>query len=314
MAKSKKNINQGVRLYQKILKEFTRVNKSLPEDRQLNLAERRKYISDKIYPQFKGVHPTKVGKKAIRKQVESVLDTIIPKEGCDVNTITPVAYTDIPWFELDETIRDVLPNCIYVRVDCDSIGKTKIFNTLNYNYYTSGVRNLLEKLRDSEDVNNTSTASFQGVKKLRPNKANDGTPENYFIDFVLTLNSVPTKSIEPIEYTPTKQQKKTSVSVRSAIISRIKDLSNKKKRRINARKTAIKNISEIKKKNKRIKNAKSEDYKKKLAYQRLKDYLKTKKQLLSAFNKGNLTQEQYDRFVSEVDKLIEQVKREGGII
>jgi hypothetical protein len=299
-------------LYQKISKEFTRLNKSLPEDRRLSISERRKYISEKIYPQFKGTAPTKVGVKAIRKEIDAVVETIIPKDGCDVNTITPVAYTDIPWFELDETIRDVLPKCIYIRVDCDSIGKTKIFNTLNYDYNKSGLRNLLEKLR--EEVQNSSTASFQGVKKLRPNKTNDGTPENYFIDFILTLNNVPTKSIVPIDYTPTKQQKKTSVSVRNAIISRIKDLSNKKKRRIKARKNAIKNIGEIKKKNKRIQNAKSEDFKNKLSFQRIKDYLKAKKQLQSAFNKGNLTKEQYDRFVAEVDRLIEIIKKQGGII
>jgi hypothetical protein len=206
----------------------------------------------------------------------------------------------------------VLPKCIYIRVDCDSIGKTKIFNTLNYDYNKSGLRNKLEKLR--EEVKNSSTASFQGVKKLRPNKTNDGTPENYFIDFILTLNNVPTKSIVPVDYTPTKQQKKTSVSVWNAIISRIKDLSNKKKRRIKARKNAIKNIGEIKKKNKRIQNAKSEDFKNKLSFQRIKDYLKAKKQLQSAFNKGNLTKEQYDRFVAEVDRLIEIIKKQGGII
>ena len=312
MAKKGKNINNGVRLYNKILKEFTRINNALPEDRRLSVEERRKYISERIFPEFKGTHPNKVGIKRIREQIDAVVDTIIPKQGCDPNTLTPIAYTDIPWFELDEQIRDVLPKCIFIRVDCDSIGKTKIFNTLNYDYNRSGVRALLEKLR--EEVNNSSMASFQGVKRLRPNKANDGTPENYFIDFVLTINNVPTKSIVPVQYTPTKQQKKTYTSVRNVILSRIKDLSNKKKRRINARKTAIKNITEIRKKNKRLKRAKSPDFKKKLAYQRLKDYLKTKKQLLSAFNKGNLTKEQYEKFVAEVDNLIEQIKKDGGII
>jgi hypothetical protein len=312
VAKKGKNINNGARLYQKILKEFTRINNELPEDRRLSIQERRKYISERIFPEFKGTHPTKVGVKKIRKQVDSVLDTIIPKEGCDPNTLTPIAYTDIPWFDLDEQIRLVLPKCIYVRVDCDFIGQTKIFNTLNYDYKRSGLFKLLEKLR--EEVKNSSSASFQGVRRLRPKKTNDGTPENYFIDFVLTINNKPTKSIVPIEYKPTKEQKKTATSVRNVIISRIKDLGNKKRRRVNARKTAIKNIKEIKTKNKRLKNAKSEGYKKKLAYQRLKDYLKTKKQLLSAFNKGNLTKEQYDKFVAEVDNLIEIVKKQGGII
>jgi predicted RNA-binding protein associated with RNAse of E/G family len=51
-----------------------------------------------------------------------------------------------------------------------------------------------------------------------------------------------------------------------------------------------------------------------LSFQRIKDYLKAKKQLQSAFNKGNLTKEQYDRFVAEVDRLIEIIKKQGGII
>lgn len=312
MAKKVRNINKGVRLYNKILKEFTRVNNSLPEDRKVSLADRRKYIKERVYPQFKGTDPTKVGVKAIRKEIDGVVSSIIPQEGCDPNVISPSVYADVMWFELDEFIRDVLPKCIYIRVDADNLGKTKIFNTLNYDYNLSGVRKIVDKIRD--EVRNSSDASFTGVKKLRPKKANDGTPENYFIDFVLVINSVPTKPITPISYTLSTTQKKQVTSVRNAILSRVKDLSNKKKRRKNARKTAIKNIGEIKKKNKRLKRAKSTDFKKKLAYQRLKDYLKTKKQLQSAFNKGNLTQEQFDKFNTEVDNLIEQVKKEGGII
>lgn len=312
MAKKGKNINKGVRLYNKILKEFTRVNNSLPEDRKVSLADRRKYIKEKLYPQFKGTDPSKVGVKAIRKEIDGVLSSIIPQEGCDPNIISPSVYADVNWFELDEFIRDVLPKCIFIRVDGDSAGKTRIFNTLNYDYNRSGVRKVIDNIRDQ--VGNSSGASFTGVKKLKPNKANDGTPENYFIDFILVVNNVPTSSITPISYTLSTTQKKKVTSVRNAILSRVKDLSNKKKRRKNARKNAIKNIGEIKKKNKRLKRAKSPDFKRKLAFERLKEFLKAKKQLQNAFNKGNLTKEQFDKFNSELDILIEQVKKEGGII
>ena len=312
MTKKKTNINNGVRLYNKILKEFTKVNNSLPEDRKVSVADRRKYISETLYPQFKGTHPTKVGVKVIRKQIDGVLSSIIPSVGCDPNVISPSVYADVMWFDLDEFIRDVLPKCIFIRIDADNLGKTKIFNTLNYDYQRSGVKNLIDKIRDK--VSNSSDASFTGVKKLKPNRANDGTPENYFIDFVLVVNSVPTSSITPISYTLSSTQKKQVTSVRNAILSRVKDLSNKKKRRKNARKNAIKNIGEIKKKNKRLKRAKSPDFKKRLAYERLKEFLKSKKQIFTAYNRGNLTKEQYDKFNAELDNLIEQVKREGGIV
>ena len=312
MAKKGKNINNGSLVYNKILKEFTRINKTLPEDRKVSLADRRKYIKDKVFPQFKGLPPSKVGVKAIRKEIEGVLDSIIPQEGCDPNIISPSVYADVMWFELDEFIRDVLPKCIYIRVDADNLGATKIFNTLNYDYNRSGVRALLDKIR--EEVGNSSDASFTGVKKLKPNKANDGTPENYYIDFILVINSTPTKPITPISYTLSPTQKKQVTSVRNAILTRVKDLSNKKKRRKNARKNAIKNIVEIKKKNKRLQKAKSPNFKKKLAFERLKEFLKAKKQILTAYNRGNLTKEQYDKFNSELDNLIEQVKKEGGIV
>jgi hypothetical protein len=312
VAKKVRNINKGVRLYQKISKEFTKINNSLPEDRKVSLADRRKYISEKVYPQFKGIDPTKVGVKAIRKEIDGVISSIIPQEGCDPNVISPSVYADVMWFELDEFIKDVLPKCIFIRVDGDSAGKTKIFNTLNYDYQRSGVRDIIDKIR--LEVKNSSSASFTGVKKLKPKKANDGTPENYFIDFILVINSVPTSSITPISYTLSTTQKKQVTSVRNAILSRVKDLSNKKKRRKNARKSAIKNIGEIKKKNKRLKKAKSPDFKQRLAFERLKEFLKAKKQIQTALNRGNLTQEQFDKFNADLDRLIEQVKKEGGII
>lgn len=312
MAKKGKNINKGVVLYNKLLKQFTKINNDLPEERKLSVQERRKYISEKIYPQFKGIAPSKVGVKAISTEIYKVLDTIVPKEGCDPNLISPSVYADVMWFELDDYIRDVLPKCIYVRVDADNLGKTKIFNTANYNYQSSGLRNLLDKVRD--EVKNSSSASFTGVKRLRMGKPNDGTPENYFIDFILVINSNPTKPINPVIYKVPKEKKKDVTSVRNAILARVKDLTNKRKRRKNARKNAKKNLTDIKKINKRIIKAKSPDYKRKLNLDKINKFLKALKQLDTAFNRGNMNEEQYNRFKEQLNKAIEDAKREGGII
>ena len=315
MPQKNKNIKtRGVTLYNKILKEFTKVNNSLPEERKLSLSDRRKYIKEKIYPQFKGTAKTRVSVKDIRKEIVGVLDTIVPKEGCDVNFISPSIVANVGWFELDDFIRDVLPSCIYISIDAGEYGKTKIFNTLNYNYTKNGVKKIVDNIRDFVNNDSGVDVTFTGQKKLRKGKTNDGTPENYYIEFILVINSDPIKTIDPVLFNVPKSQKKQVTSVKNAILSRVKELGNKKKRRKRARRTAIKNISNVRKLAKRQVNAKTVEYKRKLAYKKIKEYNRAIKQIQSAFNKGNLTDDQYNRFTNEINQLIIQVKKEGGII
>lgn len=313
MARNPKKIkNNGVILYNKILKEFTKVNSQLPKERQLSVQQRRDYVSENLYPQYKGTHPRRVGVKAINVSVFQLLETIPPKEGCDVNYISPSVYAEVGWFDIDDFISNVLPKCIYIRVDAGDLGTTKIFNTLNYDYTRSGVRKIYENIREA--LENGSNAYFTGVKKLKRGKPNDGTAENYFIDFILIFDDVPVKSIDPIIYKVPKGEKPKVTSVRNAILSRLKALKNKKKRRKNARKTAIKNIREVRDIKKRQSKAKTEKYKKKLATDKIIQYNKAIKQMENAFNKGNLTPEQYERFINEINNLIADAKREGGIL
>ena len=314
MAKKGKNINQGARLYNKILKEFTRVNNELPEERKLSLEERRKYIKDNLFPLYRGASASKVAVKKINKSILDLYDTIAPKEGCDVNYISPSIYADIAWFELDDYISTILPKCIYIRIDAEQFGKTKIFNTNNYSYSKSKVRAIVEKIRLFVKNSTAIDVSLTGVKKLKPNKANDGTPENYFLDFILVINSKPSKSIEPVVFNVPKEEKKKITTVKNAILSRVKELKLKKKRRKNARKTAIKNIKSISDLDKREKKAKSPTYKKELAYKKIKEFNKALKQLELAFKRGNLTKEQYDKFFNEIQSKIFDAKKEGGIL
>ena len=311
MAKQKKNINNGALLYGKILKEFTRINNELPDDRKLSIADRRKYVSNELYPQFKGINPKRVGKKAISESVFNVLETIVPKEGCNINYISPADYNDIAYFELDEFITSILPPCINIKIDAGNFGETKIFNTLNYNYKRSRLSNIVDKIR--KEAKNKSTAFFTGYKSLKPNKANDGTPENYYIHFVLEVNDKPIKEIEPVIYELPKGEKRKATTVRHAILERVKDLNLKKKRRVKARKNAVKNISNVRKKNRQLSKAKSVDYQSRLTLERIKEFTTAKKQLQTAFNRGNMTKEQFDKFNGELDRLIEQLKQ-GGII
>lgn len=309
MAKAK-----GISLYNKILKQFTKINNELPLDRKLSIADRRKYVSQKLYPQYKGNVANKVGIRAINKSIEQVLDTIIPQEGCDVNYISPSVTADTAWYDLDEFIRDVLPKCIFIRIDAGTYGQTKIFNTLNYNYSKSGVKDIVDNVR--EFVNNDSgvDVSFTGNKKLRKGKANDGTPENYYIDFIIVVNSEPIEMVTPIIFNVPKTERKKVTSVKNAILARVKDLSNKKKRRKNARKTVIKNITKFKTINKKQKRSVKPTTKERYSKEKEKLFIASQKQIQNAFNKGLITKEQFDKYSLEFIKKLMDNRRLGGLI
>ncbi len=311
MAKKKKNINYGVKNYQKILKEFTLINDKLPEEQQLSLEERRKYIKDVVFPKFKG-EKRLVGVKRIKDEVLNVYGTILPKESSDINYIPPSAISDFAWFDVDEFIKEVLPKNIDIMLDAGKLGSTKIFNTSKYDYEKSGVKKIYEKIRDK--VDNKSGGFFTGVKKLKKGKKNNGNPKNYYIQFVLVLDLNPVKKIDPIIYSIPKSEKKKATTVKNAILNRLKQLGNKKKRRASARKTAKKNIKEIKNLKSREKRAKSNKYKTELAIKKIDQYNKTLKQLQNALNKGNITQEQYDKFEKEIIAIITEIKKQGGLI
>jgi hypothetical protein len=305
---------RGVSLYNKLLKQFTVINNKLPEDRKVSLVDRRKYIKEKIYPQFKGDSAKRVSKANINKSIEAVLNTIVPKEGCNVNYISPSITADVSWHELDDFIRDVLPSCIFIRIDAGTYGQTKIFNTLNYNYSKNGVKAIVDNIR--EFVNNESSVdvSFTGNKKLRKGKTNDGTPENYYIDFIIVVNSEPIDEVEPVVFNLPKEEKKNVTSVKNAILARVKDLSNKKKRKKRARKTAVKNIQKIKSINVRQKRSVKPETKKKFALIKDAEYKKMRKQLDRDFNKGLLTDDQYKKFVQDLTVRIFDNRKNGGLI
>ena len=304
---------KGVTLYNKILKEFTKINNKLPEERKLSLKERRKYIKERIYPQYKGSPISRVGVRAIQVSIEQVLNTIPPKEACDVNYISP-SVLDVAWFELDDFITQVLPDCIYIRIDAGEYGATKIFNTRNYNYTKNGVKKIVDNIREVVNNNSGVDMNFTGVKKLRNRKTNDGTPENYYIDFILTINSNPIKEIDPIIFNLPREEKKKVTRIKDVILTRVKELTLKKKRRKNARKTAIKNVTKLKNLNKRQKRSTNANTKKNISNEKERLYKSMQKQLDNALNKGLLTIDQYDKFSLELLTKTLDNKKNGGII
>lgn len=295
--------------YNRILKEFTKLNNKLPEERKLSIKERREIIKNDILPKFKDVPAYKLKVKNIKSVILDRYEKIPPKEICDLNYIDPSEFAYVEWHALDETITELVPDCVYVRVSAGEYGQTNIFNTRNYEYGKAGVRSIVEAIRPDADEEPSGTFIFTGIQKLRPRKKNDGTPENYYLDFVLHYmdskgNEDPYDDTESVRYATPKgrdtQKKKTKI--KQIIEGKIKDLKSKKDGKRRAKKTLNKNLKDLTKKTKRVDTSKKPTPK--MLMNQQKQFDKTSKLLEKYYKEGKLTKVQYD---TAVDKLLKQM-------
>jgi hypothetical protein len=290
--------------YNIILKQFTKLNAQLPEDKKLSIGQRRKIIKEKILPKFEKVPNYKLRVKAIKSALIKEVDKIPPKEVCDINYLDFSDFVYVEWFALDETIRELVPDCVYVKVSAGEFGETKIFNTRNYEYGKKGVKDIVEAIReDAED--SSGNYVFAGYKKLRPRRRNDGSPENYYLDFVLFSvdkkgNSTPFGSTEEVDYElpKTKEVRKKKARVNKLIETKIKQLKAKKESRKRAKKTLEKNIKALqelaKKANKRP--TRNNEYLKYKQFNKTADLIEKYK------TTAKITDKQYDRDLQRILK------------
>jgi hypothetical protein len=292
--------------YGKLSKLFTKINNKLPEEKKVSISLRRKIIKEQILPQFKGVPPSKVRIRDAKAKIISVYEKVKLKEICDINYISPSVYSLIKWFELDEFISQRLPECIYVRVSAGDFGQTKIFNTLNYDYFKNGVRDIVEEIRIA--VDNESGLFFVGVPKLRPRRLNNGIPENYFLDIILHINEMPVDDDTPVRFKIVKSKKSTKAKrdVKSLLSKKLGELKSKKLSRKRAKVTLKKNITKFKKIKSQVKKAKKPSINKQLEFQ--KQFNKAIQLLDKYYAEGKLTKAQYEQALKQI------IYKDGGEI
>ena len=290
--------------YNRILKQFTKINNKLPEDRKLSIKERRKIIREELLPQYKDVPQYKLRVKAIKASILSAYEKIPPKELCDINYLDPSDFGYVEYFALDVTISELVPDCVYVKVSAGDYGETKIFNTRNYEYGRRGVREIVENIRPDAD-NNSGRFIFTGYKKLRPRKRNDGTPENYYLDFVLFSvdakgNETAYGDAEQVDYEvpKTRENRKIKTKVNKIIELKIKELKAKKDSKRRAKTTLEKNIKQLqslsKKANKRPTRTSE--------FQKYKQFNKTAELIEKYKAEAKITDKQYEKDLQRILK------------
>lgn len=263
----------GIRLYNYILKKLGEENKKRPKKLQLGADQRRKLVSKELYPFFKG---KKISLTEIGTKVKQTVTKLPPAEICNPLFLSEAYLSFIEYYELDNHIQTVLPPCVDVKVNAGQYGRTRMFNTANYSYYTTGIRRIIENIRHQLAKEKSGVASFNGIVKLKRNKKNDGNPSNYYIEYILYVNDIPEGDDEPIDFDLPKSEQKKADEVKQYLSQQFRELQKEKRKR---------------KRRKQTKKIQKPEEKNKLLNKKVKDAIESIKALQRA---GIITKEQFE--------------------
>lgn len=276
---------KGAKLYNFLLKTLGEEVKNNPKKQQLGITSRRRLVKEVLFQKFKG---GKITITEIRKSIKSIIRGLPPAEICNPLFLKEVSLAAEDYYEIDNHIRTVLPDCVDVVVNAGQFGKTQMFNTANYSYYSTGVRKIIENIREALD-NNSGVAQFYGVVKLKKKRPNDGKAENYYIEYLLYFNGETELDDTPVDYDLPKKFDKIQQEIDKGIFVVVKKQQKEKRKRKLAKKKA------------------RPDYK-------LTQYLSSlqldKQSLKSKLEAGRITKEQYKKNLIEINKDIAKTKRE----
>jgi hypothetical protein len=187
MAKSKRKY-----LPQKLFAKLVRVaRKRFDKDpaTKKSYQDVQKWVSANLYPLFKGENPNRVKIADIESAISAVLSGQKPKGKkkvtCgDVFSVPDGDILELNWWELEDTLFKLDP-IVQARVNAEGFMVSSILPAGDL-YSDSSTKEAVNLIRENQE--NLSGATWVGVRKLKSNKKNDGSPCNYFIDFVLSTD------------------------------------------------------------------------------------------------------------------------------
>lgn len=223
------------KVYGRLLHEVTKINKRIPDTQKLSISQRRRLISETIYPKLKGKSYGQVDWAAA---ITSIIYQLSKqnKDICDVTAVQANAYQDINYFEIDTFLTTTLPPCVFVEVNAGGFGRTDIFNTKDYNYYDSGVQHITNAINKAIKLKQIpggtdKVPKYFGELQIRPGHENDNNPESYYLTMILVIDEVPVEEVEPIKIPRTaksERKKKRARETRKYINERLKRLKTEK--------------------------------------------------------------------------------------
>lgn len=227
---------RGLKLYNKLLSQLRKQNAKDGKKQQLGIEARRRIVSKELYPKYKSGKG--LSAKAIETSVAAIVKALPPREICNPLYLSPAYLEAVEYYDIDNRLRNLLPDCVEVKVNAGTFGKTKIFNTANYSYYGNGVQKIVERIREELEGNLSGFAYFSGIVKVKPGKSNDGKAESYFVDFILYINETTELDDEPAMFNLPKREVKKKEKIRDYMAERFSKLEKEKQKEKRKRKKA----------------------------------------------------------------------------
>lgn len=286
--------------YNRILKQFTAINNSLPEERKISLKQRRQIIKQYVLPQFNKVPDYKLRVRGIKSAILKEYDKLPakPLEACNLNFIDPSNYKEpIEFYDINNFFERTMPDCIYVKVSAGEFGETKIFNTRDYNYGRKGVQDITEKIRKRTD-GKSGMGYYVGYQKLRPNKRNNGQSDSYYLDMILFLNDKPQGETltQKFKLPKTAKIQRTKQKVQNLLDEKFKLLLKEKSSQKNAKRQIQKSINEIKDAKKKLKR---NPISKIAERQETKALISFVDKIEKYYAQGKISKEKYDSYIAK---------------
>lgn len=227
---------RGLKLYNKLLSQLRKQNAKDGKKQQLGIEARRRIVSKELYPKYKSGKG--LSAKAIETSVAAIVKALPPREICNPLYLSPAYLEAVEYYDIDNRLRNLLPDCVEVKVNAGTFGKTKIFNTANYSYYGNGVQKIVERIREELEGNLSGFAYFSGIVKVKLGKSNDGKAESYFVDFILYINETTELDDEPAMFNLPKREVKKKEKIRDYMAERFSKLEKEKQKEKRKRKKA----------------------------------------------------------------------------
>jgi hypothetical protein len=267
----------------------------------------RTFSANKVFPYFKGQDPKKVQVADIKAIVNSLLGK--SSEFYNPLLIPASTTTGIFWFDLDEFLEvqltaEVEPLNLRFAVDGGEYGNTGIINLKEYEFYTSGLQEIYENVRDQ--LENTSDAEWSGIAVVRDGFNDDGKSDSYYLRFTLFINGqeVPPSSQKEygtakVDFGKIEDRKKK----RKEVVTKQKELAQKRKELEKQKK-----IKQTFLPTKKVRKAETQESEKviKMRGENIQKALKDQRELLQdterLFKEGILTKQE---FIEERKQIIE---------
>lgn len=156
------------------------------QGQSMSYREAQRYVSENLYPLFKGQKHYKVRVKDIIKAIEQIQkpSSSKKKQICgDVFNVPLGDISDINWWDIEEALLNIDP-IVNARLNTQGTSFTTSIKTVSEIVTDAETKDLISEIRAAEQ--NLSGRTWVGLRKLKPNAQDDGSPCSYFIDFVLS--------------------------------------------------------------------------------------------------------------------------------